>query len=336
MTKKKVLITGASGCVGQYTSNWLIENSDVDLYLLLRDPLKLKSINKSDPRVNLLVGDLREAAKFTKDLFNITHVIHTATAWGDPQRANQVNIIAVKELFSLLNPLVLERIIYFSTASVLNKNLDPLPEAKYFGTEYIQTKAICLEELEKHPLSEKIVAVFPTLVFGGKYNGNGLFPTSYLTEGLGEATKWLWLARWFKAYSRFHFIHAADIAFICGKIITSTNIPKFHKEQSGIEKLVLGQPAISIDQAIEILLKWRGMRKTPSFPLWGWLIQALIKFLPIKINKWDLFSIKQRHFVHDPVTSPETIGGTSHAKTLNEILLDSELPRGKKSLNQVI
>ena len=43
-----------------------------------------------------------------------------------------------------------------------------LPEAMAYGTEYIQTKAQCLHDLEMHPRAERIVAVFPTLVFGGR------------------------------------------------------------------------------------------------------------------------------------------------------------------------
>ena len=71
------------------------------------------------------------------------------------------------------------------------------------------------------------------------------------------------------------------------------------------------------------------MRRTPSLPLWGWLIEFLVKILPIEINKWDRFNIKQRHFVHTPITSPESFGAKSYAKTLIEVLHDSGLAREK-------
>ena len=38
------------------------------------------------------------------------------------------------------------------------------------------------------------------------------YPVSYLTSGLKEIGKWLWLARFLKLDSKFHFIHANDIA----------------------------------------------------------------------------------------------------------------------------
>ena len=322
-----ILITGASGCVGQYIANWLIENSSSKLFLWVRDPNKITSINLNNPRIRILVGDLRQPNKFKKELAEVNKVIHTATAWGDPKRAKEVNIVAVKNLLNLLNPSKIKQIIYFSTASVLDRNLNLLPEAFTYGTEYIQTKAQCLKELESHRLSTKIIAVFPTLVFGGRLDGKSKFPTSYLTEGLREAFKWLWLARWIKLFSRFHFIHAADIAYICGYLATSHIEAEQLNSTNKIKRLVLGQPYTSIDITIQTLLEWKGMRRVPQIPLWTWLIEVLTKILPIQITNWDRFSVRQRHFIHEPITCPETFGGKSYAKTLNQVLHNSGLTK---------
>jgi len=326
-----ILITGASGCVGQYIANWLVENASSELYLWVRDPKKITSINLENPRIKVLVGDLRQPNKFKKELSEVNRVIHTATAWGDPQRAKEVNILAVKNLLNLLNPSKIKQIIYFSTASVLDKNLNLLPEAFKYGTEYIQTKAQCLAELESHQLSTRIIAVFPTLVFGGRLDNKSRFPTSYLTEGLREAFRWIWLARWIKGFSRFHFIHAADIAYICGHLATSDFEPAQQVPKNKIRKLVLGQPYTSIDIAIHTLLKWKGMRRVPQIPLWTWLVEVLTLLLPIQITSWDRFSLRQRHFIHEPVTSPETFGGKSYAKTLNQVLHNSGLTQHKNA-----
>ena len=320
------MITGASGCVGQYTAAWLLENSDAELLLWLRDPAKLSAISADQPRVRLLVGDLRETDRFASELSTVTRVIHTATAWGDPERAHQVNVVAVKRMLALLNPAVVEQIIYFSTASILDRSLQPLQEALAYGTEYIQTKAQCLRELEQHPLAERIVAVFPTLVFGGRVDGTSPFPTSYLTEGLAEASKWLWLARWLRADASFHFIHAADIAEICGILATTPHQPNPEPGQGPVRRIVMGQPWISVNDAVATLCRWRGVSRTPGIPLWSWLIEGLIKILPIEINAWDRFSIHQRHFVHDPVTQPERFGGRSYGPDLETVLMNSGLP----------
>ena len=326
-TPSRILITGASGCVGQYTTAWLLDNSEAELLLWLRDPSKLTAVAADHPRIQLLVGDLREADRFASELASVHRVIHTATAWGDPERAQQVNVVAVKRMLSLLNPSLIEQITYFSTASILDRHLQPLTEALAYGTEYIQTKAQCLKDLEEHPLAGKIVAVFPTLVFGGRVDGSSPFPTSYLTEGLTEASKWLWLARFLRADASFHFIHAADIAAICGHLATHPHQPNPEPGQGAVRRIVMGQKAISVDEAVASLCRWRGGRRTPGIPLWPWLIETLIRVLPIEVNAWDRFSIRQRHFIHQPVTQPERFGDRSHAADLEAVLLDSGLPR---------
>jgi len=202
-------VAGASGCVGQYLAETLLRHSNAELLLLLRDPAKLTAVPADHPRIQLLVGDLRDLEPHAAAIASATRVIHTATAWGDPQRAYQVNVVAVKRLLELLDPERIEQIIYFSTASILDRNLQLLPEAMAYGTEYIQTKAQCLQDLEVHPLAERIVAVFPTLVFGGRVLPGDPHPTSYLTAGVKEAIPWLWLAKWLRTDASFHFIHAA-------------------------------------------------------------------------------------------------------------------------------
>ena len=326
-TPARILITGASGCVGQYTTSWLLENSNAELLLWLRDPSKLTAVPADHPRIQLLVGDLRDTDRFATELASVNRVIHTATAWGDPERAQQVNVVAVKRMLSLLNPSLIEQITYFSTASILDRNLQPLKEALAYGTEYIQTKAQCLKDLEEHPLAEKIVAVFPTLVFGGRVDGNSPFPTSYLTEGLAEASRWLWLARFLRADASFHFIHAADIAAICGHLATTPHQRNPEPGQGPVRRIVMGQPAISVNNTVASLCRWRGLRRTPGVPLWPWLIETLIRVLPIEVNAWDRFSIRQRHFIHHPVTQPERFGARSHAANLEAVLQDSGLPR---------
>jgi nucleoside-diphosphate-sugar epimerase len=323
----RVLITGASGCVGQHIAAQLYRDTNAELLLLLRDPAKLKAVPIADPRVTLLVGDLRDLTPHAGAIATATRVIHTATAWGDPVRAQQVNVEAVKQLLACTSPEWLEQVIYFSTASVLDRQLQLLPEALTAGTEYIQTKAICLEQLEAHPLAQRIVAVFPTLVFGGQVDGQGPFPTSYLTAGLAEACRWLWLAKWLRADASFHFIHAADIAQVCVHLARRPHQSNPEPDQGAVRRLVLGQAAISVNDTVAQLCRWRRSWHPPvGLDLQGWLIEALIKLLRIEVNAWDRFSIRQRHFVHEPVSPPERFGLVSHAPTLQAVFEAAGLP----------
>jgi nucleoside-diphosphate-sugar epimerase len=328
---ERILITGASGCVGQYVAETLLRNSEAQLLLLLRDPAKLNAVPADHPRVTLLVGDLRELDPHAAAINGATRVIHTATAWGDPERAEQVNVVAVKKLLSLLDPQRLEQMIYFSTASILNRDLQLLPEAMAHGTEYIQTKARCLQELEQHPLADRIVAVFPTLVFGGRVVPGDPHPTSYLTAGVAEAIPWLWLAKWLRADASFHFIHAADIATVCAHLATTPHRVNPEPGQGPVRRLVLGQAPISVNRAVATLVRWRrGWMPPLGVDLQGWLIEGLIKLLRIQMNDWDRFSIRQRHFVHEPVSPPERFGLSSFAPTLDAVLETGGVPhRGR-------
>lgn len=322
----RILITGASGCVGQHIADLLYRETDAELLLWLRDPSKLTAVPAADPRITLLVGDLRDVEPHRAQIASATRIIHTATAWGDPERAQQVNVVAVKQMLAATNPEVLEQVVYFSTASILNKDLQLLPEAMPYGTEYIQTKAQCLEQLEQHPLAQRIVAVFPTLVFGGRVDGSGVFPTSYLTAGLKEGTRWLWLAKWLRAEASFHFIHAADIARVCAHLATNPHQPNPEVGQGAVRRLVLGQPSVTVNETVKRLCRWRrGWYPPIGLDLRGWLIEGLIKLLHIEVNAWDRFSIRQRHFVHDPISPPERFGLVSHAPTLEAVFEDAGL-----------
>ncbi len=323
----RILITGASGCVGQTIAEQLYTNSDAELLLWLRDPAKLTAVPAHDPRITLLVGDLREQEPHAAAIASATRIIHTATAWGDPQRAHQVNVVAVKELLGRIDPERLEQILYFSTASILNRNLELLSEAASDGTEYIQTKALCLQQLEAHPLADRIVAVFPTLVFGGSVGPGDPHPTSYLTAGLKEAVRWLWLARWLRADASFHYIHAADIALVCAHLALRPHGPNPERGQGPLRRLVLGQPAVTVDETVARLCRWRQTWVPPfGVTVSGWLIEALIKLLRIEVNAWDRFSIRQRHFVHDPISPPERFGLVSHAPSLEAVFAMAGLP----------
>ena len=289
---------------------------------MVRDKNKLPMPIQVNKRIKLLVCDIREANKFKKEISQVNFLVHTATAWGDPQRAYEVNIKAFEELIGMLNKKKLEKIIYFSTASILDEKTELMRESLTYGTEYIQTKYKCFKRLKESSLAEKTFAIFPTLVFGGTLNKKSRYPVSYLTGGLKEINKWLWLARFLKLDSKFHFIHANDIAQICGFLINNHQ----KVEYKGFRKFVLGQKFISIDDAINILLKKNKMNRYFSIPLTKKIIKILLRVLPIQTTPWDTFSIKKYDFNHYPITNPETFNLKSHAKSLKDILRLAKLP----------
>ena len=325
MALKNILITGSNGCVGQYLIDWFLKHTNFSLFLMVRDKNKLSKEIQNNKKVKLLICDLRECRKFSKEISKVDYLIHTATAWGDPKRAYDVNIKAFEDLLSFTDEKKLEKLIYFSTASILNEETELMREALTYGTEYIQTKYRCYQQLRESSFAKKTCVIFPTLVFGGTLDSKGNYPTSYLTEGLKEANKWLWLARFFKVNSRFHFIHAKDIAQICGYLITDSS----NKKNFGFRKFVLGQKDLTIDDAIRVLLKRNGLKRYFSITLTKPILKILLKILPIQTNSWDSFSIKKYNFNHKPITNPETFGLKSYGRDLNQIIKLAKLPRCK-------
>ena len=195
-------------------------------------------------------------------------------------------------------------------------------ESLIYGTEYIQTKYQCYENLRKSSFAKKTCVVFPTLVFGGTLRSNSRYPVSYLTEGLKQAKNWLWIARFLKIDAKFHFIHAKDIAQICGFLIKSTN-----KRDYGFKRYVLGQKFITIDEAILTLLNNYGIKRYFALRVNKAIIKFLLKVLPIQTTNWDNFSINKYNFNHKPIANPETFGLKSYAKSLKEVLKLAKLPR---------
>ncbi len=57
---KRIFITGASGCIGHYIVENLINQTDHELYLFVRNPDKLQFDWQNCPRIKLLTGDLRD------------------------------------------------------------------------------------------------------------------------------------------------------------------------------------------------------------------------------------------------------------------------------------
>ena len=96
---------------------------------MVRDKNKLPLAIQNNKRIKLLICDIRECNRFSKEISQINFLIHTATAWGDPKRAYEVNIKAFEELLGMLEKNKLEKIIYFSTASILNKQCELMRES---------------------------------------------------------------------------------------------------------------------------------------------------------------------------------------------------------------
>jgi nucleoside-diphosphate-sugar epimerase len=317
---KRAFITGASGCVGHYLVESLIHKTDYELYLLVRDRSKLKVDVSVRSGINVIEGTMQDIEQYRELLGTMNYVISTAAAWGGTEVTFDTNLHKTVDLFAAVNPAVCERAIYFSTASILDEQNQILRSAGEIGTDYIRSKYECLEKLENSVISDRLITVFPTLVFGG----DGNKPYSHLSGGLKEVSGYINLMRWVKGEGSFHFIHGSDIAQIITQLIT-TDESRLSWDLDDFNfpvRLVLGEPKLTVNQAIaeacEYFKKPIG-KWSPQLNLSPFLIDVVIKLFNIKVAAWDRFCIQQRHFTYK-VVNPETFGLKSHYPNIASLL----------------
>ncbi len=318
---KRIFITGASGCIGHYIVESLIQETNHELFLLVRNPDKLKFDYKARSGIHILLGDLSRIEEYSDLLLKeIEIAILAATAWGGKQETYDINVIKTLALLNMLNPTICDRVLYFSTASILDRHNQLLLPASQFGHDYIRTKYQCFSQLNNLAIADKIIALFPTLVFGG----NSDKPMSHLTAGLPEVTKWIDLIRWFTIDGSFHFIHARDIAQIVTLLIEypGTSIPKatIVTTKPSVECLVLGNEAISVDRAIAEICAYFQKKIYLRIPLYIWLANLTIVIFRIHMDSWSRFSLDYRHFVYDNPITPASFGLKNYCSTVAEVM----------------
>lgn len=320
MLQKRILITGASGCIGHYIAESLIKETKHDLYLLVRNPSKLQIDVQVRPGINVLVGDMRTIHLFADILKTINIAVLTATSWGG-EGTYDINVFKTLELIRLLNPEQCEQVIYFSTASVLNNQNQPLKEAGQIGTDYIRSKYDCLHRIEKLAIASKITTVFPTLVLGGESNK----PYSHLTSGISEVVKYINLIRFLQVDGSFHFIHGQDIATVVKYLI---DFPPLTGEP---RRFVLGQSQISVNQAVEEVCNYLGRRIYFRIPLSLGLANLIIALFRIQMAAWDRFCMNYRHFTYANAINPGSFNLPNVCQTMSHVLHLSGIKSAKKN-----
>ena len=308
----RIFVTGASGCIGHYIADSLIKETEHELFLLVRDPAKLKFDYNYRSGINIIQGDLKNILEHKELLTTINIAILAATCWGGETESYQVNVEANLNLINFLHTDVCQQIIYFSTASILDKQNQLLPQAGEFGTDYIRTKYQCFSNLKNLELYAKIITVYPTLVFGGDEQK----PYSHLSGGLKDLPQWMNLIRWFKADGSFHFIHARDIAQVISYLVENTD----KIDANFNHQLVLGNEPLTVNQAIQEICSYLHKKNYLRIPLPIWLANIFIKVFNIRMAKWDYFCLNYRHFIYQTYVNPRTFKLNSYAPNVAKLL----------------
>lgn len=324
----RILVTGASGCVGHYVSETLIQNTDHELFLCVRNPAKLKIDTSVRPGIHVITADMMEIEKQADLLKTIEVAVLTAAGWGG-QEAFDINFKKTHILLDLLDPQVCQQVIYFSTESVLDRQNQLLPEAGKIGTDYIKSKYQCLDKLTReknapdgaNSIATKVTAVFPTLVLGG----DDTKPYSFLSADLPNVTKYVGLLQWFSADGSFHFIHAKDIAEVVRHLIAHPEIAdQFDR------RLVMGNKLVTADDGITEICAYFGKKSPFRIPLSIGIANFFIKLFKIQMAEWDRFCLDYRHFSHADPVSPATFGLPGYAPTITDIFRTRGLVSNKR------
>lgn len=307
---QRIFITGASGCIGHYITEQLIQQTSHELFLLVRDPAKLKLNLEARSGIHVITGDLYQIEDHRELLSTIDTAILIATAWGGEQRAYDINVTKTLQLMSLLDAQRCQQVIYFSTASILGRDHQPLPQAGQMGTGYVRSKYICHQRLPQLAIAPKVTTLFPTLVFGGDEQK----PYSQVSAGLPEVMQWMGLIRFLSADGSFHITHAQDIAQVVAYLVD-------HPPQSGESReWVLGNDPLTANQAIAQICRYLNQRIYFRIPLSIHLANVIIRVFRIQMEAWDRFCLDYRHFVYQNPMNPTVLGLPHYCTSIADLL----------------
>lgn len=314
---QRLFITGASGCIGHYLVEELLNTTPHELFLLVRNPDKLRFDWQNCDRIHLVPGDLKGIQTHADLLATMDGAVLAATSWGGAPEIYEVNVEGNLALMSLLKGDRCQQVIYFSTASILDRHNHPLKEAGEIGTDYIRSKYQCYLRLPELAIAPRITTVFPTLVFGG----DDTKPYSHISAGLTEVAKWMRIIRFLSADGSFHFAHGRDIAAVVRHVIEHPPGPGEPRQ------VIIGNPAVTVDDAIAQISQYLGLRRFFRIPLSLWLADRIIDQFNIRMAEWDRFCLRYRHFTYENPISPASWGAEPYCPTVADLMRLSGVPQ---------
>jgi nucleoside-diphosphate-sugar epimerase len=301
-----VFITGITGSVGHYVFDVLAADPRYHLYLLVRNPKKLKRDLSKYSNVTLVSGDLSNVHHQKELLRQMDYAVLIATSWGGFKEPWRQNVYATCRIMRAFDPQRMKKIIYFSTASILDRHHKPVEAIRTIGTNYIRSKFLMHKILPKQRLADRVVTVFPTWVYGGSPN----HPVSHAATGLKTLKKFAWLARWFTFDFHFHFIHCQDIALLVKSLLEN----KTEKRE-----YVLGNAPLSVGDFFREAAAHFGYKTWFQIPIPMPLIVALVYLKGS--HPWDKYCVRYRHFVYD-VLNCSSVGLPSQHSRVADLFRD--------------
>jgi len=230
------------------------------------------------------------------------YVIHLAAEWG----GHEGNLDYTLELFKLLDPAQCQKVVYFSTASILGTDNHPVPEAETLGTHYIRGKYQMFKKIPELKIYPNVVTLFPSWVLGG----DKTHPYSHAASGILTLRRWLWLIRYITVDASFHFIHAKDLARIAAHLLVNNPAGK---------EFVLGNAPITASAFLREVCSFYGQKVSWQIPISLTLVKTLAAITGRRLHPWDIYCLEKRHFIYQAANA-ETFGLKSGLTTVKEVL----------------
>eukprot|EP00871_Galdieria_phlegrea_P003273 jgi/Galph1/3947/GphlegSOOS_G2605.1 len=322
-TKNKIiLISGATGCIGNAILKSLLQNTQHRVKLIVRkgSVWKLDSnlLKTYSNRCQLLIGDLRDKSFLTNAVKGVNCAILAATSWGGDD-AFDVNVTSTLQIIHSLPHFC--DVYYFSTASVIDSDGSLLEEAFKYGTAYLRSKYVALQRLlEEVPLSQRVTVIFPTLVFG---------QNSHLENAYSQIRSMMVYLKHIYLDASAHLIHAVDAASIIVHLVDMRSpVTGFTWHPSDpsrvLPAVVLGQPKFTADQVFRFICAKENITLSPlRIPLLSvfpsFLLIILIRHFGGTVDPWVLYCLRKRHFTYTNAVAPETFGLVSKVKTISQL-----------------
>ena len=162
-----ILVTGASGFVGSAVARLLLDAGH-DVRVMVR--ATSARTNLTDPRLDIVAGDLRDAASIGRAMAGVHDLFHVAAdyrLWArDPQDIVRTNVEGTRAVMAAARDAGVARIVYTSSVATLaalpdrspSDETHPLPAAKAVGA-YKYSKVAAEQLVEAMVAQDKLPAV---------------------------------------------------------------------------------------------------------------------------------------------------------------------------------
>ncbi|MES2769369.1 MAG: NAD-dependent epimerase/dehydratase family protein [Bdellovibrionota bacterium] len=263
----KVLVTGATGFVGQNLVNYLLEQG-LDVRVLIRDPSKATSFSK---KIEIVKGDVTNLDSLIQATKDIESVFHLAGVIGytktQRKEMDRVNIGGTENVIQAVEKNKVKKLLHFSSVVAIGASFDkkPLNEESPYNVHHLD-----LGYFEtKHEAEKKVKAAFDQ----GRIDTVIVNPSTIY--GYGDATKG---SRGFQikvAQGKIPVYPPGGVNVISIEDICEATLKALHIGRSG-ERYILSGENLLLKEVFEIIAKEANV-EPPKIPLGKSVLMAIGK-----------------------------------------------------------